>query len=141
VADSSYLVEALLAAGDEFDDETMVTPDLATHEVAEVLYVQERLLNAIKDGHAYVDKYFEAVEARALEVVSSSKALVGEAFEIASRNDGTVYDCLFIALALRMNLQLMTIDKRQARIFESEKSRSVKETSGPPGSRGPLEDD
>ncbi|HEV2226876.1 MAG TPA: type II toxin-antitoxin system VapC family toxin [Nitrososphaerales archaeon] len=101
----------------------MVAPDLAIHEVTNALYVQQHVLNAIKSGLSYVDKLFEAVDAQALEVVASSKALVGEAFEIAIRNGGTTYDCLFVALALRMNLELRTIDKKQARIFESERVR------------------
>lgn len=141
MADSSYLVESLLATGDEFEGETMVAPDLAIHEVTSALYVQQFVLNAIKDGLAYVDKFFEALDAQALEVVTSSKALVSEAFEIASRNDGSTYDCLFVALALRLNLELKTIDKKQARIFESEKLRRMKEASGSHGARWSSEND
>jgi predicted nucleic acid-binding protein len=141
VADSSYLVESLLTIGDRFESETMVAPDLAIHEVTNALYVQQFLLNSIKNGLAYVDKFYEAVDAKALEVVTTSKALVGEAFEIASRNGGTTYDCLFVALALRMNLELKTIDKGQARIFESEKSKRVKEASGSREPRGSSQND
>ncbi len=141
MADSSFLIESLLAAGDEFEDEIMVAPDLAIHEVANALYVQQYVLNVIKDGLAYVDKFYEAVDARVLEVVTSSKALVGEAFEIASRNAGTTYDCLFVALALKMDLELRTIDKKQARIFESERSRRMKEAYGSHGRGGSFEND
>lgn len=141
MVDSSYLVESLLVTGDEFEDEIMVAPDLAIHEVANALYVQQHVLNIISDGFAYVDKFYEAVDAKVLEVVTSSKALVGEAFEIASRNAGTTYDCLFVALALRMDLELRTIDKKQARIFESERSRRMKEFSGSHGSKGSSEND
>jgi len=141
VADSSYLVESLLAKGDQFEDEDMVAPDLAIHEVTNALFVQHFLLKVIKNGLAYVDKFYEAVDAQALEVVTSSKALVGEAFEIASRNGGTTHDCLFVALALRMNLELRTLDKGQARIFESEKSRRVKEDTGSRQSRRSPESD
>jgi predicted nucleic acid-binding protein len=141
VADSSYLLESILAAGEEFEGETMVAPDLAIHEVSNALYVQQYVLNSIKDGLVYVDKFYEAVDAHALEVVNSSRALVGEAFEIASRNGGTTYDCLFVALALRMNLELKTFDKRQARIFESERSWRMKGASGSHGSRGSPEND
>lgn len=119
----------------------MVAPDLAVHEVTNALYVQQYVLNAIKDGLAYVEKFYEAVDARALEIVTSSKDLVGEAFEIASRNGGTTYDCLFVALALRMNLELRTIDKKQARIFESERSKRMKDASGSHGSKGSPESD
>lgn len=136
MADSSYLVESLLATGDEFEDEIMVAPDLAIHEVVNALYVQQHVLNVIKDGLVYVERFYEAIDAKVLEVVTSSKALVGEAFEIASRNAGTIYDCLFVALALRMDLELRTIDKKQARIFESERSRRMKEASDSHPSRG-----
>jgi predicted nucleic acid-binding protein len=139
VADSSYIVESLLASGEEFERDTMVTSDLAIHEVANAMYVQQYVLNTIKDGLAYVDRYYEAVEAGALEVVSTSKALVGEAFEIASRNGEAIYDCIFVALALSLNSELRTIDKRQARIFENERSRRSNDTNGSPGSRGSLE--
>jgi predicted nucleic acid-binding protein len=108
----------------------MVAPDLAIHEVANAMYIQQHVLNAVKDGLVYIDKFYEAIEAQALEVVTSSRALVGEAFEIASRNGGTTYDCLFVALALRMDLELRTIDKKQARIFETEKTKRMKKASG-----------
>lgn len=141
MADSSYLVESLLAAGSEFEGETMLAPDLAIHEVTNAMYVQQHVLGVVDDGLAYVDKLFEAIDVQALEVVASSKALMRDAFEIASRTGGATYDCLFVALALRTDLELRTIDRRQAGIFESERSRRMKEASGSSGSDRSLEND
>ena len=131
MADSSFIVEALLSGGDEFQGETFVAPDFAINEVANAFFVQEHSLHSIEDGLPYIERLFEAIDAESLSIVTSSKELVKDAYDIASRSGGSTYDCLFVALALRGNLELKTRDRRQAGVFQAEMSRQGKEEGDP----------
>jgi len=131
VADSSFIVEALLSGGDEFLGETFVAPDFAVNEVANAFFVQQHSLHAIDDGRPYVEKLFEAIDAESLSIVTSSQGLVRDAYDIASRRGGSPYDCLFIALALKGNLELRTRDRRQAALYQAEKSMQGQEERRP----------
>ena len=117
MADSSYIVERLLAHRGEWGSEELLAPDLALPEVANAVLVQQRVLHALKDGVPYLRSLFEAVEAGSLKLVKVTEPLMNEAYEIALRNGETIYDCIFVALALRYGLPLKTNDRRQARVL------------------------
>jgi predicted nucleic acid-binding protein len=114
-----------LADGAEFEGESMVVPDIAIPEVMNAIFVQHHVLHLIEDGRPYLERLFRIIDAELIEVVESTKDLILEAYQIAARNRGATYDCLFIALALRTNLQLKTRDRRLAEIMETEKSRKM----------------
>ena len=44
-------------------------------------------------------------------------------YSIAARNNASVYDAAFVALALESGYQLMTLDKQQAAIVRKEYKR------------------
>ena len=50
--------------------------------------------------------------------LESQEQYLTDAFEIAVNNHITIYDALFIAVAKRRNLELITSDKKQADIAE-----------------------
>jgi predicted nucleic acid-binding protein len=50
--------------------------------------------------------------------LESQERYLTDAFEIAVNNHITIYDALFIAVAERRNLELITSDKKQADIAE-----------------------
>ena len=123
VADSSIIVESLLTGQEVFEADRFLAPELAIHEVSNALFVQHRVLHRIPDGLPYLMRLFEAVASDSLILVPSTKELALQTYEIASRTGVTVYDCVFIALALQKGMQLRTLDRKQAQIFESEKRR------------------
>jgi predicted nucleic acid-binding protein len=87
-----------------------VVPDLFWAEFANILWKavqQERLPPASAETalHAMRDRNFPTV---------SSHALLAEAFAISSAFDRTVYDALYVALALTSKSQLITADQRLA---------------------------
>lgn len=125
MGDSSLVVDGLLEAGSEFTGEPILVPDIAVAEVVNALFVQERVLHHIEDGRPYLDRLFQVVDAEVVQVVASSRDTVLDAYRIAARNGGAVYDCLFVALALRLGLPLKTRDKRQAAIMDRERSRTL----------------
>jgi len=50
--------------------------------------------------------------------LESEEQYLSDAFEIAVNNRITIYDALFIAVAKRRNLELVTSDEKQADIAE-----------------------
>ena len=123
MADSSYLVDSLLGGVAKFEEEQMLVPDFAVAEAMNAFYVQERVLRVIDDGRPYVRRLFLAMEAGAVEVVGSSKDVILDAYEIGVRHKAAPYDCIFVALALRLGKELRTRDRRQAEIMASESAR------------------
>ena len=123
VADSSYVIDYLLSQGTTTGEEQMVAPDLVVYEVANAIFVRERILHLTDSGRRYVSALFKAIDASVIELVDSSEGLMKEAYEIAARNNAAVYDCVFVALSLRSGLHLETRDTRQMKIFELEKAR------------------
>ena len=66
----------------------------------------------------------DLVESKPFPVESQEHYLV-EAFEIALRNNITVYDALFVAMAKRKNLELATCDEEQAETAGKEGLRAT----------------
>ena len=123
VADSSYVVDALLSGQADFGKEPTIVPDLAVYEVVNAIYVREKVLGKLDHGLAYLEAFFEILDSSLLEVVGSTWDLMSEAYEIGSRQGAATYDCVFVALALRTGSQLLTRDRRQLTIMEKEVAR------------------
>ena len=132
VADSSIVVEGLLTGQAEFEADRFLAPELLVHEVSNALFVQHQILHRIPDGLPYLKRLFDAIASDSLVLVPSSEELARETYEIASRSGAAVYDCVFVALALQNGMQLRTLDRKQADIFEMEKRRHP--TTAPSGS-------
>ena len=49
----------------------------------------------------------------------STRALAPEALDLAFRHSGTLYDALYLALAIREDLKVLTADDRMVRAFAS----------------------
>jgi predicted nucleic acid-binding protein len=126
VADSSYLVERLLESRRGWGQEELIAPDIAVLEVVKAVLVQQRDLHSLKDGTAYIKSLFEAIDCDSLRLVSVTEPLVEDAYGIALRNGDAIYDCIFVALALRYGSELKTNDRRQEQVLASERSQGVK---------------
>jgi len=95
--------------------EGVLTIDLAIKETLNALWrkiikeeiMYETVVKLIKD----------LTENRPFPLESQEQYLT-DAFEIAVNNHITIYDALFIAVAKRRNLELITSDKKQANIAE-----------------------
>jgi len=87
-----------------------VVPDLFWAEVANILWKAARahrirIVSAESGLHALRERNFPTV---------SSHTLLVEAFAIATAFDRTVYDAIYVALAVTSKSQLVTADKRLA---------------------------
>jgi len=87
-----------------------VVPDLFWAEFGNILW------KAVRQGRCSKragETAIASLKQRNLPTVSSS-ALLDLAFRIATAFDRTVYDCLYIALAVESNSQFITADERLA---------------------------
>lgn len=87
-----------------------VVPDLFWAEFGNILWKATRLGRLTE---AAADSAIGALRDRGLPTVSS-KSLLAEAFAIATAFDRTVYDSLYVALAVEGKAQLVTADEKLA---------------------------
>jgi len=106
------LVSQAVALLDAFDEEEVrfVVPDLFYVETASAIWKAVRVGRVPR---AYGDQALVFLTQRKFPTVPSLK-LLDIAFQIAADHGRTVYDCLYVALAVQTNSQLITADERLA---------------------------
>ncbi|MCU1303693.1 MAG: PilT protein domain protein [Candidatus Sulfotelmatobacter sp.] len=87
-----------------------IVPDLFWAEVGNILWkgVRQR-----RWPRALAERAISDMSARAFFTVSSG-ALLTEAVELAFAYDRSVYDCLYVALAIQFKTEMITADERLA---------------------------
>jgi predicted nucleic acid-binding protein len=106
------LAEQAVALLEQFDRKEIqfVVPDLFHVEIASAIW------KAVRTGRvsrAFADQALALLTQREFETVPSLNLLDG-AFQIAADYGRTVYDCLYVALAMQTKSQLITADERLA---------------------------
>lgn len=85
-------------------------PDLLLAELAGVIWKRHRRSEIDADEAKQLLRDFQGLPV----LLTSSQELADVALELALRTDRTVYDCLYIALAVRLDCHMVTADKRLA---------------------------
>jgi predicted nucleic acid-binding protein len=101
-------------------NEQIVAPDVAVYEVANAIWKRETLLKNLENGLQYIVILFGLIESGKIAVMPSNQKLLQESYKIAKRSGITLYDAVFVALALEFGLPLKTFDKAQIRAFKLE---------------------
>jgi predicted nucleic acid-binding protein len=106
------LVSQAVALLDAFDEEEVrfVVPDLFYVETASAIWKAVRVGRVPR---SFGDNALMLLTQRKFPTVPSLK-LLDKAFQIAADHGRTVYDCLYVALAVQTNSQLITADERLA---------------------------
>ena len=106
------LVDQALALLDAYVKEEVrfVVPDLFYVETASALWKAVRLGRVLR---AFGDQAIVLLTQRMFQTVPSLK-LLDKAFQIATDRGRTVDDCLYVALAVQADAQLITADERLA---------------------------
>jgi predicted nucleic acid-binding protein len=90
------------------------------YEVANAIWRHEHLLKDLADGRPHISALWGLIDSGKIAVQPSNEKLLQESYSIAKRNAITVYDAVFIALALEYSLPLKSFDQVQIRAFKSE---------------------
>jgi predicted nucleic acid-binding protein len=93
----------LIASGEQ-----LAAPVFIVTEVANVLW-RKRRLKVVESAHARRAVRTLPMVFHILEPIDE---LTADAFELAEGLDHPVYDCLYVALAVRIDAQLVTMDQR-----------------------------
>ena len=123
VADTSYMAEAILRDAGLFKGETFIAPDLALYEVVNVIWKHETLIQDLEDATGYLSIVEELISSEAIRLIRPDGGLIRDAYDLSVRHKTSFYDMVFVALALRLKLELKTFDKGQTRIFSKEIGR------------------
>ena len=107
------LVDQAVALLDQYDRREIqfVVPDLFYVEIASAIWKAVRVGRV---SRAFGDQALELLTEREFPTVPSLKLLDG-AFQIAADYGRTVYDSLYVALAVQTKSQLITADERLAK--------------------------
>ena len=106
------LADQALALLDKYDKQEVrfVVPDMFYVETASAIWKAVRVGRVPR---AFGDQALVLLTQRRFPTVPSLK-LLDKAFQIAADYGRTVYDCLYVALAVQTNTQLITADERLA---------------------------
>ena len=120
VADSSFIVEGLLKRKELFEEDFLITVDLAVYEVVNAIWKHQFLLKDLNDGLAYISILYGLIEAGRIRVVRPAAELMQRGYSLAGKNRRSIYDTIFVALALELASELATFDKHQAELLGRE---------------------
>jgi predicted nucleic acid-binding protein len=106
------LVSQAVALLDAYDDQQVrfIVPDLFYAETANAIW---KAVRAGRVSPTFGDKALVLLREREFPTVPALK-LLDRAFQIAADYGRTVYDSLYVALAVQTNAQLITADERLA---------------------------
>ncbi|MDA4118053.1 MAG: type II toxin-antitoxin system VapC family toxin [Thaumarchaeota archaeon] len=120
VADSSFIVEGLLKRKELLEQDLLITVDLAVYEVVNAIWKHQFLLKDLNDGPAYVSILHGLMKSGRIRVIRPGAELLQRGYSLAANNRRSIYDTIFVALALDLTSELATFDKSQAELLERE---------------------
>lgn len=121
IADSSYLIEGILHDAVLLENEVLVCPDLALHEVLNAIWKHETLLHDLMDAREYVELFLDLISHESVHLVRPDTKLLNYTYRFSLRHGMTIYDCVFIALALQLKTELATFDGKQSALLNEER--------------------
>jgi len=121
VADTSFIVEAVLRDARLLEGETVITPDLALYETVNTLWKHETLIRDLKDSSLRVALLMELVSAGPVRLVRPDEKLLKDTYALSVKHRVPIYDTVFVALALELGLELRTFDSRQVNVLSEER--------------------
>lgn len=117
VADSSFIIEALLNNKTRFEEDEIVSPDLALYEVANSVWKHQHLLKDVEEGSRYTFQLFDLVESGVITLIHPDLQLMKKAYDISGKEKLPVYDSIFLALALEIGAELRSLDEKMMSVF------------------------
>lgn len=103
IEDGSDAARKLMASGEEF-----AAPDLLMIEVGNALMTKVRTSRLLE---VHAERSLQSVP-DIMALLYPSVELLDEAWKLAFQLRHPIYDCIFLALALRLDLKLVTADEK-----------------------------
>jgi len=100
-----------------------VAPELVAYEVTNAIWKHEHLLKDLDNGKQYLSIFYGLIEAGKIKILTPNKELMQESYSIAKRQGITIYDAVFVSLAVKLGLPLKSYDRVQIRALESENNQ------------------
>ena len=122
VADSSYIAEGILTDIRMLRSERMLAPSLAVYEVAGAIWKHQAVLGRILEGEKFLRVLSDLLRTNELLTIEPDVGLLLDAYAIAVSQRVHPHDAIFVALALRNGLELVTLDDAQKRVYEGARS-------------------
>ena len=97
-----------------------MTPELTLYEVTNAIWKHEHLLKDLKNAKPYISIFYGLIEAGKIKILSPNESIMQQSYSIAKRNKITVYDAVFVSLAIKLDLALRSYDKVQIQTLKSE---------------------
>jgi predicted nucleic acid-binding protein len=97
-----------------------VAPEIVAYEVTNAIWKHEHLLKDLENGKLYVSIFYGLVEAGKIKILTANEELMQKSYLIAKRQGITIYDAVFVLLAIKLGLPLKSYDRVQIRALESE---------------------
>ncbi len=116
-------MELLLRKNELLSEDSIIAPDFMVYEVANALWRHEHLLKDLADGKPHISALWGLIDSGKIALISPNERLTLMAYSMARRNSITIYDAIFICLAIDLGITLKTFDKIQARVLESERDK------------------
>ena len=107
-------------------DDQIVAPELVLYEVTNTIWKHEYLLKDLENGEPYLFIFFGLIEAGKITILTPNESLMHESYLLAKRNGITIYDAVFVSLAINLGVSLKSFDKVQIRALKSESSHISK---------------
>jgi len=121
VADSSFLIEALLRDASPLENEDFIAPDLALYEVVNTLWKHQVMIRDLEDAPVRIELFTDLTSNQRGQLLRPDTKLLAKAFALSVKHRIPTYDTIFVALALQLGLELKTHDGRQSSIFLQER--------------------
>ncbi len=119
-------MEGLLINKELLSKDQIIAPELIIYEVTNALWKREYIIKDLQNGKLHLSLLYDLISAGKITVIFPNEELMQDSYSIAKRNDITIYDAIFICLALKLGLILRTFDKIQNRVMESEREKELK---------------
>jgi predicted nucleic acid-binding protein len=100
-----------------------VAPELVAYEVTNAIWKHEHVLKDLETGKPYISIFYGLVDAGKIKILTPNEELMQESYSIAKRQGITVYDAVFVSMAIKLGLTLKSYDRVQIQALKSENSR------------------
>jgi predicted nucleic acid-binding protein len=100
-----------------------VAPEFVACEGTNAIWKHEHLLKDLENGEPYISIFYGLVDDGKIKILTPNEELMQKSYLIAKRQGITIYDAVFVSLAIKLGLPLKSYDRVQVRALESENNR------------------